>query len=41
LPGSIDHELDNGCVVNEAEEWCLVGNQIEWIHQIVESRNDP
>src|SRR4030095_3598144 len=41
LPCSIDHELNNGCIVNEAEERCLVRNQVERIDQIVERSNNP
>jgi hypothetical protein len=26
LPGSVDYELDDGCVVDKSEERCLVGN---------------
>src|SRR5207249_11842985 len=41
LSSSIDHELDDSCVVYETEKRRLVRDQIEWIDQIIESGDNP
>ncbi len=41
LASSIDHELDDGCIVYETEKRRLVRDQIEWIDQIIESGDNP
>ena len=41
LPRLVRDESDNDRVIDEAEKRNLVGNQIEWVDQIVESSYDP
>ena len=41
LLGLTDYKFDHSGVIDEAEKRCLVGNQIEWIDQVIESSNDP
>ena len=41
LLGFSYRKFDNSGVIDEAKKRCLVGNQIEWINQVIESSNDP
>jgi len=41
LAGFVGDKFYDGCIVNEAEDRRRVGNQIEWIDQIIESGNNP
>jgi hypothetical protein len=36
-----DYKFNHSGVIDEAEKRRLVGNQIEWIDQVIESSNDP
>jgi len=41
LAGPRGYELHNGRIIHKAEKRGLVGNQIKWVDQIIESSNDP